>query len=60
MQWSELYDKEHEPQEAHIRNFIDTPLWDNLTGSLKEIYNVKPKLFYSCCSMQNGFLRGGT
>lgn len=58
MQWSELYDDEHEPLENQIKEFVDTPLWDDLTNYLQQTFNVEPKLFYSCCSMDNGYWKG--
>jgi len=58
MQWSEIWDNGHEPTESQIQEFVDTPLWDNLTKYLQQTYNVKPKLFYSCCSMEKGLWKG--
>ena len=58
MLWSELWGDEHEPSDYQIKEFVDTPLWDDLANHLQQTYNVKPKLFYSCCSMQNGLWKG--
>jgi AraC family transcriptional regulator len=58
MQWSELYDGGHEPLENQIRAFVATPLWDELAQYVQQIYNGKPKLFYSCCSMDKGIWKG--
>ena len=58
MQWSELWDNEHAPSDSQIKEFVDTPLWDDLDNYLKQAYNVKPKLFYSNCSMQKGMWKG--
>jgi len=58
MIWDKLFDKEHEPQDNQIKEFVDTPLWDDLTGYLQRTYNVKPKLFYSSCAMDDGFWKG--
>lgn len=58
MQWSELYDDRREPLDNLIKEFVDTPLWDDLANYLQQTYNVGPKLFYSCCSMQQGFWKG--
>jgi AraC family transcriptional regulator len=58
LQWSELFGKEHEPSDSQIKEFVDTPLWDDLDNHLKQTYNVKPKLFYSSCSMQQGMWKG--
>ena len=58
MQWSERYGKEQEPSGQQIREFVDTPLWDRLTEHLQQVYHVQPKLFYSCCSMDDGNWKG--
>lgn len=58
MQWSELYDSEHKPSDIQITEFADTPLWNDLTTHLQQTYHVEPKLFYSCCTMQEGFWEG--
>lgn len=58
MQWCELFDDKHEPSEAQITAFVDTPLWNDLADYLQQTYRVKPKLFYSGCSMQEGFWKG--
>lgn len=58
MQWSELYNDEHEPLDNQIKEFVGTPLWDDLTQFLRQTYNVRPKLFYSRCSMEKGAWKG--
>ena len=58
MQWNELFDHEHEPSEVQIREFVGTPLFDELDGHLKETYKVKPKLSYSKCGMDGGAWKG--
>ena len=58
MQWSEMYSKEREPSSVQIREFADTPLWDDLAAHLEQAYNVRPQLFYSCCSMDKGAWKG--
>lgn len=58
MMWSELFNNEHEPSDHQIKEFVDTPLWEQLADYLQQTYNVKPKLFYSCCSMDKGFWKG--
>jgi len=57
-EWSELFNNRHEPLDNQIREFVDSPLWDDLTNYLQETFKVKPKLFYSCCSMDKGFWKG--
>ena len=58
MQWNELFDKENQPSENQINDYIDIPLWDDLNNYLQQTYNVKPKLAYSNCSMDNGIWKG--
>ena len=58
MQWYELFDREHEPSDVQIREFVDTPLFDELDGHLRETYKVKPKLAYSGCVMDGGMWKG--
>jgi len=58
MQWSELWGREHKPSESQIKEFVDTPLWDNLNDYLNQTYNVKPQLSYSNCSMRKGMWKG--
>jgi len=58
MLWSELFNDGHEPLDNHIKEFVDTPLWDDLANYLQQTYNVQPKLVYSCCSMDKGLWKG--
>ncbi|HBU11232.1 MAG TPA: hypothetical protein DEB31_00385 [Clostridiales bacterium] len=58
MQWSELWDAGKEPSAEQVKEYVDTPLWEELTGYLQQTYHVSPKLFYSGCSMDNGFWKG--
>jgi AraC family transcriptional regulator len=54
----ERFNDGHEPSDNQIKEFVGTPLWDDLANHLRQAYNVQPKLFYSCCSMQNGLWKG--
>ncbi|MCL2718342.1 MAG: DUF3788 domain-containing protein [Lachnospiraceae bacterium] len=58
MAWNELFTKENEPSDKQISEFIATPLWNDLNNHLQQTYNVQPKLFYSCCTMDKGFWKG--
>ena len=58
MQWSELFNSEREPLDNQIKEFVNTPLWDNLDNHLQQTYKVQPKLSYSCCAMQKGMWKG--
>ena len=58
MLWSELFGSEQQPSENQIVEFVDTNLWVYLGNHLQQTYNVSPKMFYSCCSMDKGFWKG--
>ena len=58
MQWGELFNDGQEPSDNQVKDFVDNLLWEDLTGYLQQTYNVQPKLFYSGCSMQDGFWKG--
>ena len=58
MQWHEMFNSEQEPSDTQIREFVKTPLWENLDNHLQQTYNVKPKLSYSKCQMQQGYWKG--
>lgn len=58
MRWSELFNDEQEPSANQIKAFVETPLWDDLTQYLQQTYAVKPKLFYSHCTMDKDFWKG--
>ena len=58
MQWNEMFSNENKPSENQIKEFVGTPMWDDLDVFLKQTYNVKPKLSYSSCSMQDGMWKG--
>ena len=56
--WNELYGKENEPRDEQIKEFVGTPLWEQLANSLQQAYAVKPKLSYSNCAMDKGLWKG--
>jgi len=58
MEWHGLFDQAQEPSEAQIREYVDTPLFDELDEHLRETYKVKPKLAYSGCAMDGGMWKG--
>jgi len=58
MQWNELYGSGNEPTESQIREYIDSPLFEDLDIWLRQTFNVKPKLFYSNCAMDKGLWKG--
>ena len=58
MQWNDLFDREHKPSEVQVKEYVNTPLFDELDGHLREAYKVKPKLSYSGCGMDGGAWKG--
>ena len=58
MQWYELFDKENEPSETQVSEYIDSPLFGDLDGYLRCTHKVKPKLAYSGCAMDSGMWKG--
>ena len=56
--WNELFGREHEPSETAVKEFVNTPLFDELDGYLQQEYKVKPKLAYSSCGMDGGAWKG--
>ena len=54
----QFFNKEAQPLESEIREFVKTPLFDDLDTYLRSTYNVKPKTAYSDCSMDNNIWRG--
>jgi len=58
VKWSELFNSGHEPSDNQIKEYVDTPLWDDIAVHLQQTYNVRPKLSYSCCSMDQGIWKG--
>jgi len=57
----EVFDKEIQPTEVEIKDFVGTEtftLFADLDNHLRESYKVKPKLAYSNCKMDNNMWRG--
>ena len=54
----EMFSKEIQPTESELRGFVGTELFTALHNHLCDSYNVKPKLAYSGCSMDNNIWRG--
>ena len=57
-QWNELFDRENEPTEIEIKEFVNTPLFGDLDEHLRQTYKVKPKVEYSSCAMDGGMWKG--
>ncbi|MDR2971998.1 MAG: DUF3788 domain-containing protein, partial [Bacteroidales bacterium] len=58
MKWNEMFDRENEPSEVQVKEFVNTPLLDDLDGYLRQTYKVKPKLTHSNCNMDGGMWKG--
>ena len=58
MLWHELHNREHEPSEAQIEDFVKTPLWGELAEHMRRNHKAKPKLSYSNCAMDKGYWKG--
>jgi AraC family transcriptional regulator len=56
--WDKLFDKEHEPSDKQIAEFVATPLWDDLVDYMQQTYKTSPKASYSGCSMDGGLWKG--
>ena len=57
----ELFNKENQPTEAEIKDFVGTEistLFSDLDNHLRESYKIKHKLAYSGCAMDNNIWRG--
>lgn len=54
----EVFNKEAQPSESEIKDFVGTELFIDLGNYLREGYKIKPKLAYSSCSMNNNVWRG--
>ena len=57
----EVFNKENQPTEAEIKDFVGAEiftLFADLDSHLREGYKIKPKLAYSSCAMDNNMWRG--
>ena len=57
----EAFNKENQPTEAEIKDFVGTEIFallSDLDNHLRESYKIKPKLAYSSCAMNNNRWRG--
>lgn len=53
MEWYELFPKEQEPSNEQVKEYVESPLWEELSQHLAERYGVQPQLSYSGCKMDN-------
>ena len=54
----EMFDKEIQPTESELRDFVGTELFMDLHSHICDRYKVKPKMAYSNCAMDNNIWRG--
>ena len=54
----EMFDKEKQPTESELEDFVGTMLFTDLNNHLCNSYKVKPKIAYSNCAMDNNIWRG--
>lgn len=55
MEWIQLYGPDRQPSAAEIAQYINSPLWDEITIFLQENYETRPSYSYSACSGQPGW-----
>lgn len=55
MEWSELYNRFHQPAKENFSEYVNDDLWQELNSYLKETYHTLPQIGYSGCSMQKGW-----
>jgi len=53
-----MFDKENEPTFVQVGDYIDSSLWHDLHNHLQQAHNIKPKLSYSSCNMEQGAWKG--
>jgi hypothetical protein len=53
-----MFNKEKQPTEVEINDFVETKFFTYLDNYLRENYKIKPKLAYSNCAMDNNIWRG--
>jgi hypothetical protein len=54
----EMFNKETQPTETDLTDFVGIEQFTELHNYLCDHYNIKPKLFYSGCAMDNNVWRG--
>ena len=55
MEWSNLYDMNHQPDLEQIDAFVHSDCWNRLRKYLEDTYQVSPKIEYSRCSGKPGW-----
>jgi hypothetical protein len=55
MTWNEIYLKTAQPTLEQIREYIGSPLWQELCASLETGYSIQPVIEHSTCSGAPGW-----
>lgn len=53
--WSNSFDSENQPTQSQTKEFISSPLWEELNNFLTDSYKISSQPFYSVCSAQTGW-----
>lgn len=55
MNWFERYPKAQQPSLQEIKDYIASPLWDELCAWAEQTYKIEPKVEHSTCSGAPGW-----
>lgn len=55
MNWNEIYTIDKKPSANEISEYIDNPLWSELTEFIENLYSVEPHIEHSVCSFAPGW-----
>lgn len=55
MAWHEIYPAGRQPDMAQIKEYVDSPYWNQLCSYVEKNYFSSPSIEYSSCSMQTGW-----
>jgi hypothetical protein len=54
----ENFNKDIQPTESELKDFVGTRFFTDLDQHMRDIYKIKPKLAYSNCAMDQNIWRG--
>ena len=54
MNWNEIFTIDKRPSTKEINEYINTPLWNELTEFIEKTYSVEPSIEFSRCSYEPG------
>ncbi|MDF2676148.1 MAG: hypothetical protein K0Q97_441 [Bacillota bacterium] len=55
MDWDEIYTINKKPSTNDISEYINNPLWNELTEFIEKTYLINPQIEYSKCSAAHGW-----